>query len=91
MASRSDYKSYSKHAINFSQVLVKTSRGIVNRPVQKLHDLEITASDSWIQSMLSDKTIDISNPNDNLSNDIDDNVIVSRAGRVSKPPARYGS
>lgn len=70
-----------------TSVKVKTSRGVILRPIQKLHDLEVQENDCN------------ANLKDVASHNVEDNVqgdeeicsdIYTRVGRRVKVPERYG-
>ena len=83
-------------------VKIKTAKGIVQRPVQKLHDLEVQSTSviDQIDEIIHDKNdvttvIDISDDVDKLEDknvdvkDVDQNSYRTRFGRTIRNPDRY--
>ena len=73
-------------------VRLKTAKGVFNRPVQKLYDLEIISNDTDSQNVSHDQNIDMDLSVNSTSIDscTDFSNVVTRTGRVSKAPERLG-
>lgn len=68
-------------------VKVKTSRGVILRPIQKLHDLEVQENDCNVDL----KDVASHNVEDNVQGDEEIcSDIYTRVGRRVKAPERYG-
>lgn len=67
-------------------VKVKTSRGVILRPIQKLHDLEVQDNDCNVDL----KDVASHYVEDNVQGDEICSDIYTRAGRRVKAPERYG-